>query len=130
MKIIVIEDIAFIRDQLVQVLSELQDIEVVWDGPQTLEVVAVAAQTCADVVILNISMAQALLSEMIFDIIRALGQVEPRPYIIVLGDRYDTTTDKAFAKKIWQSGADQYLNRSYELIKLPRFIQALKETGK
>lgn len=127
MKVLIAEDIDFVREQLTQVLSAIKGVNVVWNGPITLESIDVSRELHPDVVILNVSVTQALLNDLIFDVVGEVKADTPTSYVIVLGDHYDAQIDKDFEAAIQRSEADLYLSRSYELIRLPRLIQTMLE---
>lgn len=117
MRVIVVEDSALLREQLVGALSELAGIEIVGQTQYASEAFYSTCELRPDVVILDVHLPGGSG----IDVLQKIKQLDPAPIVIMLTN----STTLPYRRKCRKAGADFFLDKSGELGEIITIIQGL-----
>jgi DNA-binding NarL/FixJ family response regulator len=120
MKVFVVEDSAAVRERLVEMISEIDDMEVVGEAATYDKAVAGIARTVPDVAILDIKLANDTGSGI--DVLNEVRKTMPAIRAIVLSNYVSPQHLKASA----DAGAEFFLDKSSDFERIPEILAGMK----
>lgn len=115
MQVFIVEDSPVLRERLTQIFNEIREVRIAGHAATAADAVNGIREARPDVVILDIRLEQGNG----FQVLRAIKQESPAPYIIVLTNY----PYPPYRRRFVEQGADYFFDKSTEL---PRAIEALK----
>src|SRR5690349_17942990 len=119
MKILVVDDSARARKQIIGLLSELNEIEVIGQACCAQDALNAIRELKPDVLTLDIQMSGGSG----LDVLRKIKQVDAAPFVIMLTNH----SSFPFRESCIEAGANFFLDKSTELRRLKGIIQSLLE---
>lgn len=119
MRVIVVENSALLRGQLIGVLSELAGIEIVGETQYASEALNSTTELRPDVVILDVHLPGGSG----IDVLQKIKRLDPAPIVIMLTN----TTTLPYRDKCRRAGADFFLDKSGEFGEIIKIIQSLSD---
>jgi len=119
MKIFVVEDSSAVRERLVEMIREVEDMEVVGEAATYGKAVAGITQTAPDVAILDIKLADDTGSGI--DVLNEIRKTMPAMRAIVLSNYVSPQHLKASA----DAGAEYFLDKSSDFEKIPEILERI-----
>jgi DNA-binding NarL/FixJ family response regulator len=119
MKILVIDDSARLRKQIIDLLSELNGIEMISQACCARDAINTLHEMKPDVLILDIQMTGGSG----LDVLRKIKQEDALPFVIMLTNH----SSPPFRKSCTEAGATYFLDKSTEIRKVKQIIQSLLE---
>ena len=119
MKVYVVEDSAAVRERLVEMIREVEDVEVVGEAETCAEAVSGIIRTGPDVAILDIKLADDTGSGI--DVLAQVRQAMPAMHAIVMSNYVTPQHVKASA----DAGAEFFLDKSSEFEKVIEILRRL-----
>ena len=116
-KVYVVDDSDFVRERLIEMLSELEEVEIVGETGDPREAVTVIRQMAPDAVILDIRLP----GRSGVEVLRDLKKEEPSPVVIILTNY----PYPQYQKECTEAGADYFLNKSTEFDKIAKVLKGL-----
>ncbi len=116
-RVLVIDDEKPSRDELLFLLSEVEDVEIAGEAEDGIEALALITRLNPDLLFLDVQMPEMSGVELA----ERIGNLRHRPYIIF------TTAYESFAIKAFEVGALDYLLKPYERERLLRSIERYRE---
>jgi DNA-binding NarL/FixJ family response regulator len=113
----VVDDSDFIRERLIEMLSELEGVEIAGGTGDPLEAVAAIRQVVPDAVILDIRLPQ----KSGIEVLRDIKKDKPSPVVIILTNY----PYPQYRKECTEAGADYFLNKSTEFNKIAEVLKGL-----
>jgi DNA-binding NarL/FixJ family response regulator len=120
-KVYVVDDSDFVRERLIEMLSELEEVEIVGGTGDPREAVTVIRQMAPDAVILDIRLP----GRSGVEVLRDLKKEEPSPVVIILTNY----PYPQYQKECTEAGADYFLNKSTEFNKIAKVLKGLPVNG-
>ena len=120
-KVYVVDDSDFVRERLIEMLSELEEVEIVGETGDPREAVTVIRQMAPDAVILDIRLP----GRSGVEVLRDLKKEEPSPVVIILTNY----PYPQYQKECTEAGADYFLNKSTEFDKIAKVLKGLPVNG-
>lgn len=120
-KVYVVDDSDFVRERVIEMLSELEEVEIVGETGDPREALAAIRQMVPDAVILDIRLP----GRSGVEILRDLKKEEPSPLVIILTNY----PYPQYRKQCNEAGADYFLNKSTEFNKIAQVLQGLAVNG-
>ena len=121
MDVVVIDDSQIIRDRLTELLSDLEDVQVIGEAENALDGTRIVREMAPEVVILDIKMP--LGSGL--DVLRNISKSNPETIVIVLTNYpYEQYRTKCF-----ELGARYFFDKSTEFGKIPGVLDQLRFEG-
>jgi DNA-binding NarL/FixJ family response regulator len=119
MKILVVDDSAKLRQQIIGLLSELNGIEIIGQAHSAMDAFNAIRELKPDVLTLDIQMTGGSG----LDILRKIKQEGGAPFVIMLTNHCSLP----FRKSCMEAGANFFLDKSTEVRKVKQIIQGLLE---
>jgi len=124
MKVFVVEDSAAVRERLVEMIREVEDVEVVGEAATYGKAVAGIAGTAPDVAILDIRLADDEGSGI--DVLNEIRKTMPAIRAIVMSNYITPQHMKASA----DAGAEYFLDKSVEFDRIPEILRQMGSSKK
>lgn len=121
MKIFVVEDSAAVRERLIEMIDEMDDIEVVGEAETFANAVAGIRDTSPDVAILDIRLADDSGSGI--DVLHEIRATMPAVRAIVMSN----FATPQFAKASADAGAEYFLDKSRDFERIPEILRYMGE---
>src|SRR5205085_2622911 len=118
-KIFVADDSAMLREQIIELLTELTQIEIIGQAQDAMEAFHSIHELKPDVVTLDIQMNGGSG----IDVLEKIKREDQAPVIIMLTN----STEPPYRKRCIEVGADFFLDKSTEFGKVKEIIQSLLE---
>ncbi len=122
MKILVIDPSTHGRTQLEHLLADASDIEVVWSSAGGSDPAAAIGPSAPDCLIIDIDIP----GRSGIDILHAIRASYPRLPVIVLTN----ASTPQHRKRCTEAGADGFLDKSTEFLRLPAMVRAIGELNR
>jgi DNA-binding NarL/FixJ family response regulator len=119
MRILVVDDSARVRKQIIGLLSELNGIEIIGQACCALDAFKAIRELKPDVLTLDLQM----IGGSGLDLLRKIKQEDATPFVIMLTNH----SSFPYRKSCIEAGANFFLDKSTELRKLKEIIQSLLE---
>jgi DNA-binding NarL/FixJ family response regulator len=119
MKVYVVEDSAAVRERLVEMIREVEDVEVVGEAATFGKAVAGIRDTLADVAILDIKLADDTGSGI--DVLAEVRKTMPAIRAIVMSNYATPQHVKASA----DAGAEYFLDKSVDFERIPEILRSM-----
>ena len=119
MKVYVVEDSAAVRERLVEMIREVEDVEVVGEAATYGKAVAGIRDTLADVAILDIKLADDTGSGI--DVLAEIRKTMPAIRAIVMSNYATPQHVKASA----DAGAEYFLDKSVDFERIPEILRRM-----
>ena len=119
MKVFVVEDSAAVRERLVEMIQEVEDVEVVGEAGNYDMAIAGITSTHPDVAILDIKLADDAGSGI--DVLIEVRKSLPAMRAIVMSNFYSPQHAKASA----DAGAEYFLDKSADFDRIPEILQQI-----
>jgi DNA-binding NarL/FixJ family response regulator len=119
MKVFVVEDSAAVRERLVEMIREIEDVEVVGEAETCGKAVAGITDTRPDVAILDIKLADDSGSGI--DVLTRVRKAMPAMKAIVMSNYVTPQHIKACA----DAGAEYFLDKSVDFERIPEILRRL-----
>ena len=116
-RVYVVDDSDFVRERLIEMISELKEVEIAGGTGDPLEAVASIREIVPDVVILDIRMP----GRSGIEVLRDLKKEEPSPVVIILTNY----PYPQYRKECNEAGADYFLNKSTEFNRIAEVLEGL-----
>lgn len=116
-RVYVVDDSDFVRERLIEMLSELEKVETVGGTGNPREALAAIREMVPDVVILDIRLP----GKSGVEVLRDLKKEQPSPIVIILTNY----PYPQYRKECTEAGADYFLNKSTEFNKIADVLQGL-----
>ena len=113
----VVDDSDFVRERLIEMLSELEGVEIAGGTGDPLEAVAAIRQMVPDAVILDIRLPR----KSGIEVLRDIKKDRPSPVVIILTNY----PYPQYQKECTEAGADYFLNKSTEFNKIAEVLKGL-----
>jgi len=113
----VVDDSDFVRERLIEMLSELEGVEIAGGTGDPLEAVAAIRQMVPDAVILDIRLPR----KSGIEVLRDIKKDKPSPVVIILTNY----PYPQYQKECTEAGADYFLNKSTEFNKIADVLKNL-----
>ena len=113
----VVDDSDFVRERLIEMLSELEGVEIAGGTGDPLEAVAAIRQMVPDAVILDIRLPR----KSGIEVLRDIKKDKPSPVVIILTNY----PYPQYQKECTEAGADYFLNKSTEFNKIADVLKGL-----
>ena len=113
----VVDDSDFVRERLIEMLSELEGVEIAGGTGDPLEAVAAIRQMVPDAVILDIRLPR----KSGIEVLRDIKKDRPSPVVIILTNY----PYPQYQKECTEAGADYFLNKSTEFNKIADVLKNL-----
>ena len=113
----VVDDSDFVRERLIEMLSELEGVEIAGGTGDPLEAVAAIRQMVPDAVILDIRLPR----KSGIEVLRDIKKDKPSPVVIILTNY----PYPQYQKECTEAGADYFLNKSTEFNKIAEVLKGL-----
>ena len=113
----VVDDSDFVRERLIEMLSELEGVEIAGGTGDPLEAVAAIRQMVPDAVILDIRLPR----KSGIEVLRDIKKDRPSPVVIILTNY----PYPQYQKECTEAGADYFLNKSTEFNKIADVLKGL-----
>jgi DNA-binding NarL/FixJ family response regulator len=110
MKVFIVDDSAIVRERLINMLSELEEIEVIGQAEDAREAIDSITKLKPDAVLLDIRMPGGSG----IDVLEHIKKDQPAPIVIMLTNYPDTQ----YRKKCMDAKADFFLDKSTEFEKV------------
>jgi DNA-binding NarL/FixJ family response regulator len=123
MKVFVVEDSAAVRERLVEMIREVEDIEVVGEAETFRDAVAGIKGTLPDVAILDIKLADENGSGI--DVLNEVRRTIPAIRAIVMSNFVSPQHVKASA----DAGAEYFLDKTSDFERIPDILGKMRDTG-
>ena len=123
MKVFVVEDSAAVRERLVEMVRDLEDIEVVGEADSYGTAVVGIKDTLPDVAILDIKLANDAGSGI--DVLNAVRKELPALRAIVMSNYATPQHMKASAN----AGAEYFLDKTSDFERIPEILGRMKDAG-
>jgi len=123
MKVFVVEDSAAVRERLVEMIREVEDMEVVGEAATYDKAVAGIMNTLPDVAILDIKLADDAGSGI--DVLNEVRKAIPAMRAIVLSNYVSPQHLKASA----DAGAEFFLDKSSDFERIPEILETMRGGG-
>ena len=120
-KVYVVDDSDFVRERVIEMLSELEEVEIVGETGDPREALAAIRRTVPDAVILDIRLP----GRSGVEVLRDLKKEEPSPIVIILTNY----PYPQYQKECTDAGADYFLNKSTEFNKIAKVLKELTVNG-
>ena len=124
MKVFVVEDSAAVRERLVEMIREVEDVEVVGEAESYGEAVSGITKTLADVAILDIRLADSKGSGI--DVLAEVRKTMPAIRAIVMSNYTTPQHVKASA----DAGAEYFLDKSVDFERIPEILRRMSSGNK
>ena len=124
MKVFVVEDSAAVRERLVEMIREVEDVEVVGEAATYGMAVVGIAGTAPDVAILDIGLADDEGSGI--DVLNEIRKTMPAIRAIVMSNYITPQHMKASA----DAGAEYFLDKSVEFDRIPEILRQMGSSKK
>jgi DNA-binding NarL/FixJ family response regulator len=121
MKVYVVEDSAAVRERLVEMIREVEDVEVVGEAETYGEAVSGIARTAPDVAILDIKLADDTGNGI--DVLAQARKAMPAMRAIVMSNYVTPQHVKASA----DAGADYFLDKSVDFERIPEILRRMRK---
>ena len=118
----VVDDSDFIRERLIEMLSELEGVEIAGGTGDPREAVAAIRQMVPDAVILDIRLPR----KSGIEVLRDIKKDKPSPVVIILTNY----PYPQYRKECTEAGADYFLNKSTEFNKIAEVLKSLTKNPK
>ena len=119
MKIFIADDSAVVRERLIEMLSELPEIEIIGQAQDGLEATNLIKKLNPDVVILDIRMPR----ENGIDVLQNIKRDKQAPIVIMLTNY----PYPQYRKKCMEAGADFFFEKSTEFEKVMGVLKKVKQ---
>lgn len=119
MKVFVVEDSAAVRERLVEMIREVEDVEVVGEAETYGQAVAGIARTAPDIAILDIKLADDRGSGI--DVLTEVRKSVPAIRAIVMSNYVTPQHVKASA----DAGAEYFLDKSVDFERIPEILREM-----
>ena len=116
-RVYVVDDSDFVRERLIEMLSELEEVEIVGETGDPLQALAAIREMVPDAVILDIRLP----GRSGVEVLRDLKKEEPSPVVIILTNY----PYPQYRKECTEAGADYFLNKSSEFHKIAEVLRGL-----
>jgi DNA-binding NarL/FixJ family response regulator len=113
----VVDDSDFVRERLIEMLSELEGVEIAGGTGDPREAVAAIRQMVPDAVILDIRLPR----KSGIEVLRDIKKDKPSPVVIILTNY----PYPQYQKECTEAGADYFLNKSTEFNKIADVLKNL-----
>jgi DNA-binding NarL/FixJ family response regulator len=117
MRIVIIDDSILIRERLSQMLSELEEIEIVAEEQDEIEAIECIRKLKPDVVILDIRLRKGSG----INVMREIKKDKPSPAVIIL----TSYPNNFYRMKCLSAGAEFFLDKSTEFEKIPVILKEM-----
>ena len=119
MKIFVVEDSAIVRERLIEMIREVEDVEVVGEAGTYGQAVAGIARTTPDIAILDIKLADDRGSGI--DVLTEVRKAVPAIRAIVMSNYVTPQHVKASA----DAGAEYFLDKTVDFERIPEILRQM-----
>jgi DNA-binding NarL/FixJ family response regulator len=119
MKVFVVEDSAAVRERLVEMIQDVEDVEVVGEAGSYVNAVAGITSSLPDVAILDIKLADDKGSGI--DVLNEVRKTMPAIRAIVMSNYITPQHMKASA----DAGAEYFLDKSVEFDRIPEILRQM-----
>jgi len=116
-RVYVVDDSDFVRERLIEMLSELEEVEIVGGTGDPREALAAIREMDPDTVILDIRLP----GKSGVEVLRDLEKEKPSPIVIILTN----FPYPQYRKECTEAGADFFLNKSTEFNKIAEVLKGL-----
>ena len=116
-RVYVVDDSDFVRERLIEMLSELQEVEIVGGTGDPGEALAAVREMVPDTVILDIRLP----GKSGVEVLRDLKKEKPSPMVIILTN----FPYPQYRKECTEAGADYFFNKSTEFNKIANVLTGL-----
>ena len=116
-RVYVVDDSDFVRERLIEMLSELEEVEIVGGTGDPQEALVAIGEMVPDAVILDIRLP----GRSGVEVLRDLKKEEPSPVVIILTNY----PYPQYRKECTEAGADYFLNKSTEFNKIAEVLKGL-----
>ena len=116
-RVYVVDDSDFVRERLIEMLSELEEVEIVGGTGDPQEALAAIGEMLPDAVILDIRLP----GRSGVEVLRDLKKEEPSPLVIILTNY----PYPQYRKECTEAGADHFLNKSTEFNEIAEILKGL-----
>ena len=123
MKIFVVEDSAAVRERLVEMVGDLDDVEVVGEAASFGHAVAGILDTRPDIAIIDIRLADELGTGI--DVLQQVRKILPSVRAIVMSN----FATPQFAKASADAGAEYFLDKSQDFERIPEILRDMGSTS-
>jgi len=120
-RVYVVDDSDFVRERLIEMLSELEEVEIVGETGDPQEALAAIGEMVPDAVILDIRLP----GKSGVEVLRDLKKEKPSPIVIILTNY----PYPQYRKECTEAGADYFLNKSSEFNKIAEVLRGLTMNG-
>ena len=120
-RVYVVDDSDFVRERLIEMLSELEEVEIVGGTGDPRVALTTIRQIAPDAVILDIRLP----GRSGVEVLRDLKKEEPSPVVIILTNY----PYPQYRKECSEAGADYFLNKSSEFNKIAEVLRSLTMKG-
>lgn len=117
MRVLVVDDSALLRQQVIGLLSELVGVEIVGEAQYALEAFHATCELRPDVVILDIH----LTGGSGIDVLQRIKGLDAAPIVIILTN----SPSLPYQKKCMRVGADYFLDKSSDFEKVRALVRSL-----
>ena len=124
MKVFVVEDSAAVRERLVEMIQEVEDVEVVGEAGSYVKAVAGITSSLPDVAILDIKLADDKGSGI--DVLNEVRKTMPAIRAIVMSNYITPQHAKASA----DAGAEYFLDKSADFDRIPEILRQMGSSKK
>jgi len=116
-RVYVVDDSDFVRERLIEMLSELQEVEILGGTGDPGEALAAIREMVPDTVILDIRLP----GKSGVEVLRDLKKEKPSPIVIILTNY----PYPQYRKECTEAGADYFFNKSTEFNKIANVLTGL-----
>jgi len=116
-RVYVVDDSDFVRERLIEMLSELEEVEIVGGTGDPREALAAIREMVPDTVILDIRLP----GKSGVEVLRDLKKEKPSPMVIILTN----FPYPQYRKECTEAGADYFFNKSTEFNKIANVLTGL-----
>ena len=116
-RVYVVDDSDFVRERLIEMLSELEEVEIVGGTGDPREALAAIREMVPDTVILDIRLP----GKSGVEVLRDLKKEKPSPIVIILTNY----PYPQYRKECTEAGADYFFNKSTEFNKIANVLTGL-----
>jgi len=116
-RVYVVDDSDFVRERLIEMLSELEEVQIVGGTGDPREALAAIREMVPDTVILDIRLP----GKSGVEVLRDLKREKPSPMVIILTN----FPYPQYRKECTEAGADYFFNKSTEFNKIANVLTGL-----
>jgi DNA-binding NarL/FixJ family response regulator len=123
MKVFVVEDSAAVRERLIEMIRDIDDVEVVGEAAAYGPAIRGILRTCPDVAVLDIKLADNEGGGI--DVLNAVRKGLPALRAIVMSNYVTPQHEKASA----DAGAEYFLDKTSDFERIPEILERMRGAG-